>query len=161
LTSQFISFCAAVLLTSAASLTAAEAPRDECPLRLNDAVPQAVAASPKDGRAAVRFTNTGQADIRAFVVTVSREGDAKPFLVHREILSTATDSANLLKPGDTREVRLSLGHTPIAPPVKGLSVDLVVFRDGSTCGPDSEDNRQFIRGVLAGAEIERKRSESK
>ena len=144
----------------------AQAPSSETPLPIAQpiAIEQSGEIFSESGKnIRLSFTNTSTKYIKAFVLIADlkdQQGKSCLSQIHTAILGLR-DGPRIPQnrfPGETWETRLT---TPLD--VDGnaynatLSIDYVLFDDGSHWGPDSEHRSAEIRGVITATKMERSR----
>jgi hypothetical protein len=109
---------------------------------------------------AMQFENRSGKVVAAYVIRIEHRepGAAKPAAV--EVASTMTSALGFSKgrpgfqPGERWTDRVAVRETSEAPTV---SLDLVMYADGSHWGPDKSKRLDWLKGIRTGAGLERQR----
>lgn len=118
-----------------------------------DNAPLAVAISSLESQPAGtrqwRVRNISDKDIVAYsILAQCPEGSGSCRETYNAVLATARPPHDRLRPGESQERKF--GSSPPTGATTHLSVDYVLFADGSEWGPDTKKQSLWIRGIIQG-----------
>jgi hypothetical protein len=165
-----VKWIAVTFLLAFSSLLFAEQRSDSPPLVVSNVAPD---RSAKWLTVTFDLTNVSGNPIRAYVLAISYDADngrPSPAEMQYEIRGMGPGGPDSIRPGETihGDVNVPIassrpiqGGSDTKPPnvdshpdvVKGISVDYVLFADGSKWGPDTRKESEKIAGVLEGHDV--------